>query len=94
MTNKARPSAEVRYVIGPEGDVLTPANLPPSDTKHWVARRKARVVAAVRGELISLEDACRRYNMTVEEFVGWERSIDKHGLAGLRATRIQEYRKR
>jgi hypothetical protein len=28
----------------------------------------------------------------VDEFLSWQRSIDKHGLAGLRATRIQDYR--
>ena len=30
--------------------------------------------------------------LTVDEFLSWQRSIDKHGLPGLRATRIQEYR--
>ena len=41
---------------------------------------------------LSLEDACARYSLTVEEFLGWQRSIDKHGLAGLRTTRLQQYR--
>ena len=71
---------------------LTVADLPPRDTKRWVIRRKAEVVAAVRGGLISLEEACERYTLTVDEFLSWQRSIDKHGLPGLRATRIQEYR--
>ena len=48
--------------------------------------------AAVRGGLISLEEACERYTRTVDEYLSWQRSIDKHGLPGLRATRIQEYR--
>ena len=55
-------------------------------------RRKAEVVAAVRGGLLSLEEACGRYTLTVEEYLGWQRSIEKHGLAGLRTTRIQHYR--
>jgi hypothetical protein len=42
--------------------------------------------------LLSLEDACTRYTLTVEEFLSWQASIDDHGLAGLRTTRIQEYR--
>jgi hypothetical protein len=50
------------------------------------------VVAAVRGGLLSLEEACSRYMLTVEEFLAWQRSIDRHGLAGLRTTRIQQYR--
>jgi len=54
--------------------------------------RKAEVVAAVRGGLLSLEEACERYKLTVDEFLSWQRSIDKHGLPGLRATRIQDYR--
>ena len=55
-------------------------------------RRKAEVVAAVRGGLLSLEEACARYTLTVDEFVSWQVSIDQHGLAGLRTTRIQQYR--
>jgi hypothetical protein len=50
------------------------------------------VVAAVRGGLLSLEEACERYTLTVDEFLSWQRSIDRHGLPGLRATRIQDYR--
>lgn len=67
-------------------------DLPPPDTKRWVVRRKATVVAAVRSGLISLEDACARYTLSVEEFLSWERAIDRHGLRGLRVTRLQEYR--
>src|SRR5262245_28322113 len=84
--------ARVRYVIGPDGSPLTIADLPPKDTKRWVIRRKAEVVAAVRGGLLSLEEACERYKLTVDEFLSWQRSIDRHGLPGLRATRIQDYR--
>lgn len=82
----------VNYVIGPDGSPLTIADLPPTTTRRWVIRRKAEVVAAVRGGLLSLEEACQRYTLTVEEFLSWQRSIDKHGLPGLRATRIQQYR--
>ena len=81
-----------RYVIGPDGSPLTVADLPPRDTKRWVIRRKAEVVAAVRGGLLSLEEACERYKLTVHEFLSWQRTIDKHGLRGLRATRLKDYR--
>lgn len=84
--------ARVRYVIGPDGSPLTNADLPPPDTKRWVIRRKAEVVAAVRGGLLSIDEACERYKLTVDEFLSWQRSIDRHGLAGLRATKIQDYR--
>jgi hypothetical protein len=71
---------------------ITMDDLPPTNTRRWVARRKATVVSAVRGGLITLEDACRRYTLSVEEYLTWERAIEKHGLPGLRVTRIQEYR--
>ena len=80
-----------KYVIGPDGSPLTMADLPAPDTKRWVIRRKAEVVAAVRGGLLSLEDACSRYMLTVDEFLSWQSSIDQHGLAGLRTTRTQQY---
>jgi hypothetical protein len=82
----------VKYVIGPDGSPLTIADLPPPSTKRWVIRRKAEVVAAVRGGLLSLEEACARYTLTVDEFLSWQVSIDQFGLAGLRTTRIQQYR--
>jgi len=66
--------------------------LPPSGTKRWVIRRKAEVVAGVRSGIISLEEACERYTLSVEEFLSWQRSIDRHGLRGLRTTRLQDYR--
>lgn len=71
---------------------MTLADLPSPNTRRWVIRRKAKVVAAVRGGLISLEEACKRYSLSVEEFLSWQRAIDKHGLPGLRVTRLQQYR--
>lgn len=81
-----------KYVIGPTGAPLTLSDLPPSDTQRWVIRRKAEVVVAVSGGLLSLDEACERYGLTDEEFSGWQKSIESHGLAGLRTTRIQQYR--
>ena len=70
----------------------THVELPPPDTKRWVVRRKAIVVSAVRSGAISLEEACNRYKLSVEEFLAWQRAIDKYGVPGLRVTRIQHYR--
>jgi hypothetical protein len=67
-------------------------DLPPPNTKRWVIRRKAEVVAAVRSGVISLDEACRRYTLSIEEFLTWQRLIDSHGTAGLRVTRLQDYR--
>lgn len=66
--------------------------LPPRNTKRWVARRKAQVVYAVQAGAISLTDACERYSLSVEEFLGWQRAIENSGLAGLRTTRLKDYR--
>lgn len=78
--------------IGPDGVPMTIDDLPPPDTKRWVARRKAQVVTGVRSGLISLDEACRRYTLTVEEFLSWANAVDQHGVRGLRVTRLQDYR--
>jgi Protein of unknown function (DUF1153) len=87
------PPPRVKYVLGPDGNPLTIADLPPPSTKRWVIRRKAEVVAAVRGGLLSLEEACAHYTLTIDEFLCWQYSIDQYGLAGLQTTRIQRYRR-
>lgn len=79
-------------VVGPDGRKLTIHDLPERGIKRWVTRRKAEVVAAVRGGLLSAEDACKRYEISNEEFGAWERLYDRHGVKGLRTTRLQAYR--
>ena len=37
------------------------------------------------------EDALARYRLTAEEFLAWQKAIDKWGMQGLRTTRIQHY---
>ena len=81
-----------RFVLGPDGSVLTLADLPPAGLTRWVIRRKAELVTAVRGGLLSLEEACERYSITIDEFLSWQRALDRHGVKGLRATRVQDYR--
>lgn len=80
-----------KHVIGPCGDRLTLADLPTPDTKRWVIRRKAEVVAAVRGGLLSLEEAGKRYALSPDEILSWQRCIERFGLAGLRTTWTQFY---
>jgi Protein of unknown function (DUF1153) len=85
---KIRPA----QVIGPLGEPLTLSSLPPAGTTRWVVRRKAEVVSAVNGGLLSINDACERYGLTLEEFASWQRAVDRSGMPGLRVTRIQHYR--
>ncbi|RYY31882.1 MAG: DUF1153 domain-containing protein, partial [Sphingomonadales bacterium] len=53
-------------VIGPLGEPLTVADLPPPETRRWVVRRKAEVVAAVNGGLLSIDEVLERYGLTLE----------------------------
>jgi len=86
-------STNLRTIAGPFGSLLSHRDLPPPNTQRWVARRKVEIVAGVRGGLISLNDALRRYNLTIDEFRSWQRLFDSHGPDGLKITRLREYRR-
>jgi len=92
MQNTRQTTSITAQVYGPTGRPLTLADLPSANTHRWVIRRKAEVVAAVQGGLLTLEDACKRYSLSVEEFLSWQQAINENGLPGLRATRVQKYR--
>lgn len=79
-------------VIGPLGEPLTIDSLPPAGNTRWVMRRKAEVVAAINGGLLTTDEACERYNLSIEELAGWQRSLERSGMPGLRVTRLQHYR--
>lgn len=81
------------FAIGPDGERMTEADLPSADTRRWVPRRKARVVAAVEGGLISREIALSRYRLTSEEYDGWKQALTRSGMRGLRVTRIGQNRR-
>ena len=66
--------------------------LPPANTIRWVPRRKAAIVLATRAGVIARETVCQRYRISPEELDSWEAAFDRHGLAGLRVTRLQLYR--
>lgn len=80
------------YVVLPDGTKLTRSDLPPSNTKRWVARRKATVVAAVDHGLIAAKEACDMYRLSDEELEMWRSAVRRHGAAALRVTAIQKYR--
>ena len=66
--------------------------LPPPNTKRWVPQRKAAVVAAVTSGAITIDEACRRYTLSVEEYLSWQEMIEKHGVKGLYVTKLQDFR--
>ena len=76
---KIRPA----QVIGPLGEPLTHRHRcrHPSTTR-WVVRRKAEVVSAVNGGLLTVDEACERYGLSLEEFAGWQRAVDRSGMPG------------
>ncbi|WP_373490719.1 DUF1153 domain-containing protein [Parasphingorhabdus sp.] len=79
-------------VIGPFGEALSLNDLPKNNMTRWVIRRKAEVVAAVNGGMLTLEEACERYDLSLEEFLSWQELIDKAGLPGLRISYLSQYR--
>jgi len=76
------------------GERLTLDTLPSPKTRRWVIRRKAELVCAVEGRLLTREEAIARYNISEDEFETWRQSVERHGLLGLRSTRLQHYRDR
>lgn len=90
MTNMNSPMAPA--ILGTDGRPLHGEELPPPNTKRWVIRRKAAVVSAVRSGMLTMEEACERYNLSHEELLSWQQLIEDHGVRGLRTTRLQQYR--
>jgi hypothetical protein len=68
------------------------SSLPPAETKRWSSRRKAAVVIATRAGVLSRQEACERYMLSLEELAAWEAALDRNGIPGLRVTRLQIYR--
>jgi hypothetical protein len=81
-----------RAVTLPDGRVLTLADLPPRDTRRWVASRKAVVVAAVEYGLITRQSALDRYELSEEEFDHWHASATRFGVEALKVTTLQRFR--
>ena len=76
----------------PDGSVMTRSELPSANTTRWVARRKATVVKAVAAGMITREEACNMYSLSIEEFDSWLASMAKFGRGGLRVTKLQKYK--
>lgn len=81
-----------RAITLPDGTILTRSDLPPKETRRWVASRKATVVQAVAYGLITRTEVLERYGLSDEELDIWADAVRKHGIAGLKVTAIQKYR--
>ena len=81
-----------RTITLPDGSCLSRADLPPADTRRWVASRKALVVYAVEHGLITRDEALETYALSVEEYELWRDAVRNHGEVGLKVTGLQKYR--
>jgi hypothetical protein len=81
-----------RAVRLPDGSIMTRADLPPANTRRWVASRKAAVVRGVTHGLITQAEALRTYSLSEEEYLEWKTAVERHGEAALKATALQRYR--
>lgn len=81
-----------RAVTLPDGSIMTQADLPPDNTRRWVASRKAAVVRGVLYGLLTEEAALNRYSISADEFHEWVRAVSLHGEQALKATALQKYR--
>lgn len=79
-------------LVGPDGEIISWETLPASTTTRWVTRRKVQLLAAIRGGVLTVEEACERYRLTVDELSEWQAALDKHGTRGLKTTLTQQYR--
>lgn len=73
-----------KFITRRDRTVFTLGDLPATDTERWVMSRKADVVDAVHGGLITMEDACWRYALTIEEFHSWEIAVERLDRPGHR----------
>jgi len=83
---------------------LEDLDLPSSDPVHWSPFRKDSLVYAVGNGTISLDEACERYQLSSEEFLGWQAVMLRGRFSlpspsdaspqyrGLRVTRLQYHR--
>lgn len=81
-----------RSVKLPDGSTMTRADLPPAQTRRWVASRKACVVRAVAFGLLTREEAREMYFLSEDELLEWETAVRDHGEVALKATALQKYR--
>jgi hypothetical protein len=81
---------DLAELTGIDGGTPSRTDLPQNVDVRWVRRRKARVVAAVRGGILSLHEALERYSLSLEEFIGWEREVADELAERRRTGRMRE----
>jgi hypothetical protein len=83
-----------QHIVGPLGLPLTRESLPAPNVPRWNARRKAELLFAIRGQLLSAQEAAVRYALSPEEIARWRELFDGFGLDGLKASKARPSRSR
>jgi transposase-like protein len=94
LLNGRPPEARADWAIGPLERRLTIADLPPPCPRRWLPRLKADVVAAVNSGLLTIDEACDRYQLTAEELASWVSAAASGGLHALSIKSIPQNRAR
>ena len=68
---------------GPAGERITSSQLPPRGLKHRSVQEKVLVVTAVRHGMLTFVEACERYDLSLEEFLSWQRTFDEAWPSGV-----------
>lgn len=87
QTQNKTAAAPSCVVVGPDGQILTPGDLPRQAPARWIAHRKAEIAIAVLNGLISLEDLRKRYELSFGEVLDWTTAYRTSGLCGLQSRR-------
>jgi len=78
------------WTLRPEADARQSAG---SKAASMAPRLKADVVAAVNGELLTVDEACARYELSAQELACWTAAAAKGGLKDLQIKRISADRR-
>ena len=70
----------------------TLSKLPPSNTKRWVRSRKLAVIRAIDAGALTEDDACKRYDLSLEELSSWRFMLQEFGPDALKTTHLKQYR--
>src|SRR5215210_8249980 len=65
------------------GQRLDSLDLPVAGVRYWTVHRKTAVILAIRHKVISIWDACERYDLSAEELAEWERHLAPDTQPGL-----------
>jgi hypothetical protein len=73
------------YIKHPVTKAIVIADDLPTSITYWTASRKALIAAAVTGDVISADEACKRYQVGLLELQDWMSRYKQAGIIGIKA---------